>query len=155
MKTTLIWIAIISGFLWYIAIGNLARPYIGGEKGKLWDACRAEQEFQMLSDEPARTCDRLQFNYDPPGVTMGAAIWPVVVPIVYVVRNPRAIAIIVPSLALVLVGGLMVWRGTGQYLKRRRFAIAQTQRETAEKLSDADAYLKREAPEFSKSLVSS
>lgn len=155
MKTTLIWIAAIGGFLWYVAIGTLAHSYIGGETEKLWSACRAEQEFQILNDEPAIKCSQTHFNYDPSGTAMGAVFWPVAVPMAYAIRNPIRIAIIVPSLALVLVGGVAGWSGTSEYLKHRRFRIAQRQREIDQKLIDADASLKREAPEFSESLGSS
>ncbi|KKK52268.1 hypothetical protein LCGC14_3106620, partial [marine sediment metagenome] len=136
-------------------IGTLAHSYIGGETEKLWSACRAEQEFQILNDEPAIKCSQTHFNYDPSGTAMGAVFWPVAVPIAYAIRHPSRIAIIVPSLALVLVGGLAGWKGAGRYLEHRRSRIAQKQRETEQRLKDADASLEREAPEFSESLVSS
>ena len=155
MKTLLIILATIIGLMWYVSIGRLAYDYIGGEPLKLYAECRAEQRLQLVAGKPARSCDEGRFGLDEAGVVVSSLVWPVSVPVIYGIRNPIRIAIIIPSLSLILVGGIQLRAGINRYRGHRHLEAVRKHRDLEHRMRAGDEHLKREAPEFLESLVRS
>ena len=159
MKTTLIILSILIGIVWYSAVGMIAHDWIGGESKKMYKECQVNQsvDFQRaaareIKSYEIRRCSKYDVGYNDDAADVGAFFWPVAIPVIYGVRHQLGIAIIVPSLALVLVGGVATRRGTRRYLEHRRSRAIEKQRETEQKLHAAEEYLRREAPDFLESI---